>query len=65
MNRPTSKHYKRHKRVKRSNPLFVWLFVLMIILIMVPIQAAEDSSPREETVQQTPLEEAPAEALNQ
>lgn len=56
MNRPNSKYYKRNRRVKWSNPLLVWLFVLVTALIMVPIQAAEEPT-EAETVEVQEVEE--------
>ena len=55
MNRPNSKNYKRNRRAKRSNPLFVWLFVLLAMLITVPIQAVD--SDHEEEIPASQIEE--------
>ena len=59
MNRPTSKYYKRSRRVKWSNPIVVWLLVFLTIMIMVPIQAAEEPA-EPETVEVQQVEETEA-----
>lgn len=47
MNKPNTKRYRKDRRAKRSNPIFVWLLVLLAFLIMVPIQAADQKEEQE------------------
>lgn len=51
-NRPNTKGYRRNRRAKWSNPLLVWLFVFLTMLIMVPIQAIGDDRPEPEQTEQ-------------
>lgn len=57
INRPNTKKYRRNRRAKWSNPIFVWLFVFLAMLIMVPIQAVGDDKPEPQQVQQSQLPE--------
>lgn len=59
-NRPNTKGYRRDRRAKWNNPLLVWLFVFLTMLIMIPIQAVGDDRPepqQAEQIQQTETEE--------
>lgn len=67
INRPNTKGYRRNRRAKWSNPLFVWLFVFLTMLIMIPIQAADHKPdpPKEEQIQQVETVEETQDEIEQ
>lgn len=56
-NRPNTKGYRRDRRARWSDPLLVWLFVFLTMLIMVPIQAVGDDRPEPQQTEQIQQEE--------